>query len=117
MPGLVRPHGGGGLKPLALEAAARTAELARAARLPRLAVTSREKGDLIMLGIGGFTPLAGFMTHADWHGVCDGYRTADGLFWPIPITLSADAELADAHRARRGDRARRSRRRRRFSPP
>ena len=96
MPGLVRPHGGGGLKPLALEAVARAAELARAARLPRLAVTSREKGDLIMLGIGGFTPLAGFMSEADWRGVCDGYRTAEGLFWPIPITLSADRSFADA---------------------
>jgi sulfate adenylyltransferase len=24
-----------------------------------------------MLGIGGFTPLEGLMTHADWQGVCD----------------------------------------------
>jgi sulfate adenylyltransferase len=95
MPGLVRPHGGGGLKPLALEGAARAAELARAARLPTLRVTSREKGDLIMLGIGGFTPLEGFMSEADWRGVCDGYRTASGLFWPIPITLSASREFAD----------------------
>jgi sulfate adenylyltransferase len=95
MPGLVRPHGGGGLKPLALEAAARNAEAARAARLPALRVTSREKGDLIMLGIGGFTPLDGFMSEADWRGVCDGYRTASGLFWPIPITLSAPRAFAD----------------------
>jgi sulfate adenylyltransferase len=95
MPGLVRPHGGGGLKPLALEAAARSAEAARAARLPALRVTSREKGDLIMLGIGGFTPLDGFMSEADWRGVCDGYRTASGLFWPIPITLSAPQAFAD----------------------
>ena len=43
-----------------------------------------------MLGIGGFTPLEGFMTHADWQGVCDGMRMASGLFWPIPITLSGD---------------------------
>jgi sulfate adenylyltransferase len=57
-------------------------------------VTSREKGDLIMLGVGGFTPLDGFMTQADWAGVCDGYRTARGLFWPIPITLSTDAATA-----------------------
>jgi sulfate adenylyltransferase len=95
MPGLVRPHGGGGLRPLALEAAARGAEAARAARLPALRVTSREKGDLMMLGIGGFTPLEGFMSEADWRGVCDGYRTASGLFWPIPITLSASREFAD----------------------
>ena len=95
MPGLVKPHGGGSLKPLMLEGAALAAERARAATLPGLRVSSREKGDLIMLGIGGFTPLAGFMTRADWEGVCDGYRTASGLFWPIPITLSADEKAAD----------------------
>jgi sulfate adenylyltransferase len=70
------------------------AERARAETLPSLRVSSRERGDLIMMGIGGFTPLEGFMTHADWQGVCDGYRTAAGLFWPIPITLSTDAGTA-----------------------
>ena len=94
MPGLVKPHGGGSLKPLMLEGAALAAERARAAKLPQLRVSSREKGDLIMLGIGGFTPLEGFMTRADWEGVCDGCRTAAGLFWPIPITLSTDAAVA-----------------------
>ena len=63
--------------------------------MPRLAITSREKGDLMMLGIGGYTPLDGFMTHADWKGVCDEMRTASGLFWPVPITLSADRRDAD----------------------
>ena len=52
-------------------------------------------GDIIMLGIGGFTPLPGFMSKADWQGVCDDMRTASGLFWPIPITLSADRAFAD----------------------
>ncbi|MDH4093674.1 MAG: sulfate adenylyltransferase [Betaproteobacteria bacterium] len=95
MPGLVKPHGGGSLKPLMLAGEALAAERARAASLAKLRVSSREKGDLIMLGIGGFTPLAGFMTRADWEGVCDGYRTAAGLFWPIPITLSTDEVVAD----------------------
>ena len=52
-----------------------------------------------MLGIGGFTPLGGFMTRADWEGVCDHCRTADGLFWPIPITLSASASDARSIKA------------------
>jgi sulfate adenylyltransferase len=91
---LVRPHGGGTLRPLMLAGEALAAERARARSLPKLAVTSREKGDLIMLGIGGFTPLEGFMTRADWQGVCDEYRTAAGVFWPIPITLSTDAAVA-----------------------
>ena len=87
MPGLVRPHGGGPLRPLMLAGDALAEERARARSLPALRVSSREKGDLIMLGVGGFTPLEGFMTRADWEGVCDGYRMASGLFWPIPITL------------------------------
>ncbi len=94
MSGLVRPHGKGSLKPLMLAGEALAAERARARSLPGLRVSSRERGDLIMLGIGGFTPLEGFMTHADWQGVCDGYRMASGLFWPIPITLSTDNAAA-----------------------
>jgi sulfate adenylyltransferase len=93
---LVNPHGGGALRPLMLEGAAIIDARARARSLPKVAVSSREKGDLVMLGIGGFTPLDGFMTHADWQGVCDGMRMANGLFWPIPITLSTTKETAAA---------------------
>ena len=77
-----------------LDGAALAEEKKRAQSLPRIAITSREKGDLIMLGIGGFTPLEGFMTRADWEGVCDGMRMANGLFWPIPVTLSTDDAMA-----------------------
>ena len=92
---LVKPHGGGDLKPLLLEGDALAAEQARAEGLTKITVSSREAGDIIMMGIGGFTPLDGFMTHADWEGVCDGMKMANGLFWPIPITLSADKATAD----------------------
>jgi sulfate adenylyltransferase len=91
---LVRPHGGKQLRPLMPAGEALAAERERARSLPKLPVSSREKGDLIMLGIGGFTPLEGFMTRADWEGVCGGYRTASGLFWPIPITLSTDEQVS-----------------------
>ncbi|MCX8087109.1 MAG: sulfate adenylyltransferase [Rhodocyclaceae bacterium] len=89
---LVNPHGGGPLKPLLLEGQALKEEQARAQTLPKIKVSSREAGDIIMMGIGGFTPLEGFMTHADWQGVCDGMKMANGLFWPIPVTLSTDDE-------------------------
>ena len=95
---LVNPHGGGELLPLLLQGEELAAEKRHAATLPRVRVTSREKGDIIMLGIGGFTPLEGFMTHADWEGVCDGMKTANGLFWPIPITLSTDKDTAATFR-------------------
>ena len=92
---LVEPHGAKELKPLLLTGEALEQEKQRAQSLKQISVSSREVGDLIMLGIGGFTPLDGFMTHADWLGVCDGMRMADGTFWPIPITLSADKATAD----------------------
>ena len=86
---LVNPHGKDKrLKPLLLAGEELAEERRRAQRLPRIIVTSRETSDLIMLGNGAFTPLDGFMSHADWKGVCDEYRLADGTFWPIPITLS-----------------------------
>jgi sulfate adenylyltransferase len=91
---LVSPHGSSQLRPLLLEGAALDAERRRAAALPKVKVSSRERGDIIMLGIGGFTPLDGFMSQSDWRGVCDGMRTAAGLFWPIPITLSTDTATA-----------------------
>ena len=57
MPGLVPPHGGGSLKPLLLEGAALAAEKKRAQSLPRVRVSSREKGDLIMLDHDIFSAL------------------------------------------------------------
>ncbi len=98
MTGLVDPHGSGPLRPLLLAGQALAEERRRAATLPGLRVSSRERGDILMLGIGGFTPLDGFMTSADWRGACDDMRLASGLFWPIPITLSADGARAAAIR-------------------
>lgn len=94
MQNLVVPHGKGPLRPLLLRGEALSQERARAKTLKRLAISSREKGDVVMLGIGGYTPLEGFMTRADWEGVCDDYRTAAGVFWPIPITLSSPEPFA-----------------------
>ena len=56
MAALVKPHGGEALTPLLLTGDALSSELSRAPSLPKLHVTSREKGDIVMLGLGGFTP-------------------------------------------------------------
>jgi sulfate adenylyltransferase len=97
--GLVSPHGGRGLKALQVDDKRIAEERRRAEALPKIRVSSRERGDLIMLGIGGFTPLDGFMTQADWKGTCDEMRLADGLFWPIPITLSTNRQAAGSLKA------------------
>ena len=93
---LVPPHGGGRLKPLLLSEADRPEARERAATLKTVRMSSREVSDLLMLGMGAYTPLAGFMGEADWRGCCLDMKTADGLFWPVPITLSCDHDTADA---------------------
>lgn len=94
---LVPPHGKERkLKPLLLEGEALKAEMEKAKTLKKVPMMSREASDLVMLGIGAFTPLEGFMGYDDWKGVCDEYKMADGTFWPIPITLSADKDLANS---------------------
>ncbi|HTX72194.1 MAG TPA: sulfate adenylyltransferase [Rectinemataceae bacterium] len=95
---LVSPHGAKEIKCLLLEGRAKEEEAKRAKGLKKVPLTSRETGDLIMMGIGGFTPLDGFMGHDDWKGCCADYRmpSKNGLFWPIPITLSAQKALADS---------------------
>jgi sulfate adenylyltransferase len=95
MANLVAPHGGKGLTCCLLEGAELEAENKKAEGLKKITISAREEGDLIMMGIGGFSPLTGFMTQADWKGVCDDFLMADGTFWPIPVTLSADKADAD----------------------
>jgi sulfate adenylyltransferase len=90
---LIRPHGSDNLKILLLEGNARQDELKRAEKLPKVEMTTRETGDLIMLGIGGFTPLEGFMGNDDWKGVCADMKMKSGLFWPIPVTLSHSEKI------------------------
>jgi len=93
---LVPPHGGKGLTCCLLEGSALQSEKKKAEGLKKVELSPREKGDLIMIGIGGFSPLTGFMTKADWKGVCEKCLLADGTFWPIPVTLSASKEDANA---------------------
>ena len=95
---LVPPHGSDTLKPLLLSGSELESEKKKAAGLKKVPMTSRETSDLIMLGIGAFTPLDGFMGQADWKSVCENYTmpSMNGLFWPIPITLSAEQALADS---------------------
>jgi sulfate adenylyltransferase len=91
---LIQPHGSDKLIVLLLNGKEKEEELKKAQKLKKISITSRETGDLIMLGIGGFTPLDGFMGHDDWKGVCKDMKMSNGLFWPIPITLSVSDDVA-----------------------
>ncbi|MFO7892698.1 MAG: sulfate adenylyltransferase [Longimicrobiales bacterium] len=94
---LVKPHGKERvLKPLLLEGEALAEAQDKAESLRKIPMTSREVGDTIMMGIGGFTPLEGFMGHDDWKGSVTEMQMADGTFWPIPVTFSVTEEVADS---------------------
>ncbi len=88
---LVPPHGGKGLVCMLLEGDALAKEKEKAKGLKQVKISPRVKGDLIMIGTGGFSPLNGFMTKADWKGVLDKFLLSDGTFWPVPVTLDCTA--------------------------
>ncbi len=92
---LVEPHGGEGLKALLEPPVERARELSRAEGLKKVPMTSRETSDLLMMAMGAYTPLQGFMGEADWRGASVDMKLENGVFWPIPITLSCNQDLAD----------------------
>ena len=92
---LILPHGGKLIINMADEA--ERAELqARARSLPQITIGSRQMADLEMLAIGAYSPLSGFMTHADYLGVVNDMLLSNGLPWSVPITLAVSKEQADA---------------------
>ena len=92
------PHGGRGLQCCQVPPEEAAELPARAASLPRIEVSSRAEGDILMLGNGAFSPLRGFMGREDWQSVCRDMTLADGTFWPVPITLDVAEEVAAALR-------------------
>jgi sulfate adenylyltransferase len=96
MPQLVPPHYSEQVKPLLLPATERVEERKRAGKLRKIPLDSRAVSDVLMLAMGAYTPLDGFMGHDDWAGTCLEMKLTSGVFWPIPITLSITSDLADS---------------------
>ncbi|MFB4203514.1 putative bifunctional SAT/APS kinase [wastewater metagenome] len=91
---LIEPHGGE-LKELYLDEAAAAAEKERARDYPSWDLTQRQLCDLELLLNGGFSPLEGFLSPADYDRVVDEMRLADGTLWPIPVTLDVSEAFAE----------------------
>jgi sulfate adenylyltransferase len=90
---LIPPHGGELIQLIAQPE--KIAELkAHSKEWPSWDLTGRQLCDLELLLTGGFSPLRGFMTRADYEGVCHNMRLANGTLWPMPITLDVTEEFA-----------------------
>ena len=87
------PHGGKLVCRLT-EGEARAALLEEARGLVRVPVDARVRADLELLAVGALSPLEGFLEEADYRSVVADMRLANGLVWPLPVTLGADGETA-----------------------
>lgn len=89
---LIAPHGG---KLVNLVAAPERAEEIKAESRdwPSWDLTGRQLCDLELLLSGGFSPLHGFMTRADYEGTCHNMHLKDGTLWPMPITLDVTEDF------------------------
>ncbi|MGB3239512.1 MAG: sulfate adenylyltransferase [Geitlerinemataceae cyanobacterium] len=93
-PETIVPHGGHLINRIATPA--QTKEFKEQANsLPRVQLDERSFSDLVMIAIGAFSPLTGFMEQADYETVVTDMRLASGLPWSIPITLSVSEEVAE----------------------
>ena len=89
----IAPHGGTLIDRIA--APEQKAEfLAQADSLPRVQLDKRATSDLVMIAIGGFSPISGFMNQQDYLGVVNEMHMANGAAWAIPVTLSVSEEVA-----------------------
>jgi sulfate adenylyltransferase len=89
----IAPHGGTLINRLAtLEKQALF--LDKGEMLPRVTLDERAFSDLVMIAIGGFSPLNGFMKQADYDTVVTDMRLANGLPWAVPVTLSVSEAVA-----------------------
>ncbi|KOS15690.1 sulfate adenylyltransferase [Malassezia pachydermatis] len=102
---MVNPPHGGVLKDLLARDAHISAQLREEAdTLPEIVLSERQLCDLELIITGGFSPLEGFMSKADYEGCLTNMRLADGSLFPMPITLDVSKEQVDSLQLKQGAR-------------
>lgn len=87
----VSPHGGVLVNCLANSSELKELEK-EAASLQSIVISKRVLCDLEMIAIGAFSPLKGFVDKKDYESIVSNMRLANGLIWPIPITLQVNED-------------------------
>ena len=84
---MIAPHGGTLINRI-VQGTERDDLLRKAASLPAIELDGWALSDVEMIGIGGFSPLEGFLASADYQSVVTSRRLKNGLVWTIPVTLA-----------------------------
>jgi sulfate adenylyltransferase len=88
---IIQPYGGK-LVNLIVDEKEREAWLEKANQYPSHQLSDRSLHDLELLAEGGFSPLTTFMGEDDYNRVLTEMRLANGVLFPIPITLTIQKE-------------------------
>lgn len=91
---MLTPHGGILQDLIERDFPKKAALIEETATLKSINLTDRQLCDLELILNGGFSPLTGFNTKADYESICDNMRLASGQIWSIPITLDVSEETA-----------------------
>ena len=90
---LIQPHGGV-LVNCEVKGRERDQLMRTMSGLPRLQLNARQISELLLIATGAYSPLDGFMGEADYREVVSSMRLANGVAWPMPITLAISSDDA-----------------------
>ncbi|RQM98151.1 sulfate adenylyltransferase [Staphylococcus warneri] len=82
----IRPHGGTLVNRI-VKGTEREQLIENAKSLHSIILNQWSLSDLELIGIGGFSPLTGFMNQADYESVVEHVHLKNGHVWSVPITL------------------------------
>ncbi len=89
------PAHGGQLVTLELSDVEKEETMKRMHKKKRILLSPRELSDLLLMAVGAYSPLTGFMNQDDYLNVTNQMRLDNGILWPLPITLSVNQDQAN----------------------
>jgi pyruvate kinase len=88
---LIPPHGGKLINRVLAKKPSQT-DLQSLVKIP---LDFNHQMDVEQIAVGTYSPLQGFLNQEDFQRVLDDMRLANGVAWPLPITLDVSEETAE----------------------